>query len=38
LLFPAIGKASTIFQTVQQAVETATARAGSPTIGRFSSI
>ncbi len=38
LLFPAIGKRSPIFQTVQQSVETATARAGAPTIGRFSSI
>jgi alkanesulfonate monooxygenase len=38
LMFPAIAKASPIFQTAQQAVETATARAGSPTIGRFSSI
>ncbi len=38
LLFPAIGKASPIFQTVQQAVETATARAGAPTVGRFGSI
>jgi alkanesulfonate monooxygenase len=38
LLFPAIGKASPVFQTVQHAVETAIARAGSPTIGRFSSI
>jgi alkanesulfonate monooxygenase len=38
LLFPAIGKDSPIFQTVQRAVETATARAGSATVGRFSSI
>jgi alkanesulfonate monooxygenase len=38
LLFPAIGKESPIFQSAQQAVELATARAGSATIGRFSSI
>jgi alkanesulfonate monooxygenase len=38
LLFPAIGKASPIFQTPQQAVQTATTHAGSATIGRFSSI
>jgi alkanesulfonate monooxygenase len=38
LLFPAVGKDSPIFQTVQQAIDIATARAGSPTIGRFSSI
>jgi alkanesulfonate monooxygenase len=38
LLFPAIGKNSPLFQTVEQAVETATARAGSATVGRFSSI
>jgi alkanesulfonate monooxygenase len=38
LLFPVIGKGSPIFQTEQQAVDTATAHAGSPTIGRFSSI
>ncbi|HEY1314391.1 MAG TPA: LLM class flavin-dependent oxidoreductase, partial [Steroidobacteraceae bacterium] len=38
LLFPAIGKGSPIFQTVQKAVESATARAGSATVGRFSSI
>jgi alkanesulfonate monooxygenase len=38
LLFPVIGKGSPFFQTVQQAIDTATARAGSPTIGRFSSI
>jgi alkanesulfonate monooxygenase len=38
LLFPAIGKSSPIFQTVGQAVETAIARAGSPSVGRFSSI
>jgi len=38
LLFPAIGRDSPLFQTVQHAVETTTARAGSPTIGRFSSI
>jgi alkanesulfonate monooxygenase len=38
LLFPVLGKASPIFQTLQQAVDTATARAGAPTVGRFSSI
>jgi alkanesulfonate monooxygenase len=38
LLFPVLGKSSPIFQTVQQAVEAATARAGSPTVGRFNSI
>jgi alkanesulfonate monooxygenase SsuD/methylene tetrahydromethanopterin reductase-like flavin-dependent oxidoreductase (luciferase family) len=38
LLFPAIAKSSPVFQTVQQAVESTTARAGSPAVGRFSSI
>jgi len=38
LLFPVLGRDSPIFQTVQKAVETATARAGSATVGRFSSI
>jgi alkanesulfonate monooxygenase len=38
LLFPVIGKGSPIFQTVEQAAATATAHAGSPTIGRFNSI
>jgi alkanesulfonate monooxygenase len=38
LLFPVIGKGSPVFQTVEQAIDTATTRAGSPTIGRFSSI
>jgi alkanesulfonate monooxygenase len=38
LLFPALGKASPVFQTVAAAVETAIAHAGSPSIGRFSSI
>jgi alkanesulfonate monooxygenase len=38
LLFPAIGKNSPLFQTVEKAVETATARAGAATVGRFSSI
>jgi alkanesulfonate monooxygenase len=38
LLFPVIGKTSPIFQTAEQATLTATARAGAPTIGRFSSI
>ncbi len=38
LLFPAVGKASPVLQTVQQAVATATARVGSPTFGRFNSI
>jgi alkanesulfonate monooxygenase len=38
LLFPAIGKVSPVFQTAQRAVETATAQAGSATVGRFSSI
>jgi hypothetical protein len=33
LLFPAIGKASPVFQTVQQAVETSIARAGSRPLG-----
>ena len=38
LLFPAIGKHSPLFQTVQKSVEAATARAGSATVGRFGSI
>jgi alkanesulfonate monooxygenase len=38
LLFPVIGRTSPIFQTVQTAVDSATAHAGSATIGRFSSI
>ena len=38
LLFPVIGKASPVFQTVQQAIDAATARVGAPTVGRFSSI
>jgi alkanesulfonate monooxygenase len=38
LLFPAIGKNSPIFQSVQKSVEAATARAGSATVGRFGSI
>lgn len=38
LLFPAIGKNSPVFQTAQRAAETATAQAGSATVGRFSSI
>ncbi len=38
LLFPAIGKNSPIFQTVEKALETVSAHAGSTTIGRFSSI
>jgi alkanesulfonate monooxygenase len=38
LLFPVLGKSSPVFQTAQQAIDTATARAGAPTIGRFSSI
>jgi alkanesulfonate monooxygenase len=38
LLFPAIGKRSALFQTVEQAVAMTTATAGSATVGRFSSI
>lgn len=38
LLFPAIGRTSPIFQTAQSAVEAATARTGSATVGRFGSI
>jgi alkanesulfonate monooxygenase len=38
LLFPAIGKHSPIFQSVEKAVEAATARAGSAMVGRFGSI
>ncbi len=38
LLFPALGRASPAFQTVEAAVERATAQAGAPTVGRFRSI
>jgi alkanesulfonate monooxygenase len=38
LLFPAIGKHSPMFQSVEKAIETATASAGSATFGRFGSI
>jgi alkanesulfonate monooxygenase len=38
LLFPVVGRTSPMFQTVATAVATATMHAGSPIIGRFSSI
>lgn len=38
LLFPALGRPSPAFQTVEAAVAKATAHAGAPTVGRFSSI
>jgi alkanesulfonate monooxygenase len=38
LLFPALGRPSPMFQTQAAAVATATVHAGSPIVGRFSSI
>ncbi len=38
LLFPALGKTSPAFQTVEAAVEGETAQAGAPAVGRFRSI
>ena len=38
LLFPALGRASPVFQTQAAAVASATVHAGSPIVGRFSSI
>jgi alkanesulfonate monooxygenase len=38
LLFPAVGRASPIFESAPQAAETATAHSGYSAIGRFSSI
>jgi alkanesulfonate monooxygenase len=38
LLFPALGRPSPMFQTQSAAVATATVHAGSPIVGRFSSI
>jgi alkanesulfonate monooxygenase len=38
LLFPALGRPSPLFQSQAAAVATATVHAGSPIVGRFSSI